>query len=83
MTDYADDGIYHSDSCLSTSISKNVKPDEYGKYVHYIVIPKGTKILYIEGITTTKGEYELLLDKNIDLKIIRNKSEFESHWKVV
>lgn len=33
MSNYAEDGIYHSDACLSTSLSENVKPEEYGDYV--------------------------------------------------
>ena len=83
MTNYAKNGVYHLDSCLSTSISKNVNPNEYGDYVNFIVIPKGTKILYIEGVTSTPNEYEILLDKNCDLKFIQNKSKFETHWKMI
>ena len=83
LTNRANDGIYHSDSCLSTSISENVKPEEYGNYVNYIVIPKGTRILYIEGVTSTRWEYEVLLDKNIDLELILEKSEHLAHWKLL
>ena len=50
--------------------------------LNYIVLPKGTKILYIEGITTTIGEFEVLLDKNIDLELVREKSKYETHWKM-
>lgn len=83
MSNYAEDGIYHSDACLSTSLSENVKPEEYGDYVNYIVISKGTKILYIEGVTSTRGEYEVLLDKNMDLQHIKEESEYLTHWKLL
>ena len=83
MSNYAEDGIYHSDACLSTSLSENVKPEEYGNYVNYIVISKGTKILYIEGVTSTRGEYEVLLDKNMDLQHIKEESEYLTHWKLL
>lgn len=83
LKDYANGDIYHSDSFLATTISKNIKPDEYGKYINYIVIPKGTKILYIERITATIDEFEVLLDKNCDLKLIEEKSELISHWELI
>lgn len=83
LKDHANGDIYHSDSFLATTISENVKPDEYGKYINYIVIPKGTKILYIEEITTTIDEFEVLLDKNCDLKLIGEKSELISYWELI
>ncbi|MBE6505629.1 MAG: hypothetical protein E7Z73_07825 [Methanobrevibacter millerae] len=83
MSNRAEDGIYHSDACLSTSLSENVKPEEYGDYVNYIVISKGTKILYIEGVTYTRWEYEVLLDKNIDLQLIKEESEYLAHWELL
>ena len=83
MTKYAEGNKYHSDSFLSTSISENVKPEEYGGYIHYIVIPKGIKIMYIEGITETPLEFEILFDKNVDLRLIREKSEFITHWEMI
>ena len=83
MTKYVEGEKYHSDSFLSTSISENVKPDEYGEYINYIVIPKGNKILYIEGITETPHEFEILFDKNVDLRLVREKSEFIAHWEMI
>ena len=83
MTKYAEGNKYHSDSFLSTSISENVKPEEYGDYIHYIVIPKGIKIMYIEGITETPLEFEILFDKNVNLRLIREKSEFITHWEMI
>ena len=72
LSNYSINDVYHSDSFLSTSISKNVKPEEYGEYLEYILIPKGTKILYIEAVTSTKFEYEILFDKGSNLKKIGN-----------
>ncbi|WP_407454817.1 ADP-ribosyltransferase [Methanobrevibacter sp.] len=75
--------MYHSDSLLSTSISKNVKPEKYGDYLSYIVIPKGTKIFYIERITATRGDLEILFSRNKNLKFIQQEDEFISHWKLI
>ena len=83
MSNYANGDIYHSDSFFSTSISKNVKPDEYGDYLEYIVIPKGTKILYIEGVTSEPLEYEILFNKNVNLKRINRVSEYVTHWILI
>ena len=83
MTEYANDNIYHSDSFLATSISENVKPHVYGNYINYIVVPKGTKILYIEGITLTDNEYEILFNMNTELKLIGEKSEFVTLWEMI
>lgn len=83
MSNYANGDIYHSDSFFSTSISKNVKPDEYGDYLEYIVIPKGTKILYIEGVTSEPLEYEILFNKNVNLKRITRVSEYVTHWILI
>lgn len=83
MTKYVELDNYHSDSFLSVSISENVKPEEYGPYINYIVLLKGIKILYIEGITETPGEFEILFDKNVDLRLVREKSEFITHWEMI
>lgn len=83
LLEFSNFGIYHSDSLLSTSISKNVKPEKYGDYLSYIVIPKGTKIFYIEGITATRGDLEILFSRNKNLKFIQQEDEFISHWKLI
>lgn len=80
---FANHGIYHSDSLLSTTISKNVKPEIYGDYLAYIVIPKGTRIFYIEGITATQGDLEVLFGRGKNLKFIKQESEFISHWELI
>lgn len=78
MTNYADGDVYHSNSFLATSISGNLYG--YGNHINFIVIPKGTKILYLEEITETVDEFELLLDKNIDLRLIKEESDLIKHW---
>lgn len=83
LSTYCKNGVYCSDSFLSTSISKNVKPDEYGDYLEYILIPKGTKILYIELVTGTKFEYEILFNRGSKLKKIGQKNEKISCWKLL
>lgn len=78
MLVYADGNIYHNDTFLSTSISGEIY--EYGDYVNYIRIPKGTKILYIEGVTIKEKEYELLLPPDIDLHLVEEVSEKLLKW---
>lgn len=39
--------------------------------------------MYIEGITETPLEFEILFDKNVDLRLIREKSEFITHWEMI
>ena len=80
LLDFSNFGIYHSDALLSTSISKNVKPEEYGDFLAYIVIPKGTKIFYIEQITSESREFEVLFGINKNLKFLKQESEYISHW---
>lgn len=59
LLNYAKNGIYINNSYLSTSISENI--EGYGQHINYIRIPKGLKILYIEWVTATPGEFEVLL----------------------
>ncbi|SFL65786.1 ADP-ribosyltransferase exoenzyme [Methanobrevibacter olleyae] len=83
LSDYANEGIYHSDAFLSTSISMNVKPELYGPYINLIVVPKGTKIFYIEKITSTKTEYEVLFNKGSDLKFLNQENKYISSWILI
>ena len=81
LKSYADNDIYHCDSFLSTSLYSN--RDEFGEYLEYILIPKGKRILYISDISSNNNESEVLLTKNIDLKIIEEKSKYVTHWKMI
>lgn len=68
LTEHANNGVYRNDAFLSTSLSKNLV--EYGEYVNYIRIPKGEKILYIECVTATGMEYEVLLHPGAKFRMI-------------
>ena len=83
LSKYSENGIYHSDAFLSTSISQNVKPEEYGDYIHKLVIPKGTKILYIEGLSSTKEEYEVLFNIGTELKFHNQENKYVSSWILI
>ena len=83
LSKYSNDGIYHSDGFLSTSISQNVKPEIYGDYVHKLVIPKGTKIFYIERITSTRRDYEVLFNRGTELKFHNQENEYVSSWILI
>ena len=48
-------GFYSDKYDSSTSIGENVKSDVYGNELNYIIVPRKTKVLYVEGITATKG----------------------------
>lgn len=78
MLIYADDGIYYNDAFMSTSISGEIY--KYGDYVNLIRIPKGTKILYIEGVTLEENEYEVLLPPDIELHLVDEISEKLLKW---
>ncbi|AMD17418.1 hypothetical protein TL18_04925 [Methanobrevibacter sp. YE315] len=52
----------------------------YGDYVNYIRIPKGTKILYIEGATLTQNEFEVLLPPDIELHLVDEVSDKLLKW---
>ena len=78
MLEYSDGEIYYNDGFLSTSISKKIY--KYGDYVNYIRIPKGTKILYIEGVTLTENEFEVLLPPDIELHLLEEVSEKLLKW---
>ncbi|WP_409200263.1 ADP-ribosyltransferase [Methanobrevibacter sp. DSM 116169] len=76
---YSQKGIYVSDTLLSVSISKNLDENKYGKNVNYILLPKGTKILYIEKISSTKEEFEILLECGTKLRKIRKTGKYLYH----
>lgn len=78
MLEYSDGDTYYNAGFLSTSISKELY--DYGDYVNYIRIPKGTKILYIEGVTLEEGEYEILLPPDIELQLVNKVSEKLLKW---
>ena len=78
MLIYAEEDMYYNDALLSTSISGEIY--RYGDYVNYIRIPKGTKILYIEGATLTQNEFEVLLPPDIELHLVDEVSDKLLKW---
>ena len=65
-----ENGNYNDSGFTSSSIYEFAKEDEYGNELSYILIPKGTPILYLEGITSSPEDYEVLFPPN-------------SHWSHV
>ena len=78
MFEYSDGDTYYNSGFLSTSISKEIYI--YGDYVNYIRIPKGTKILYIEGVTLEENEFEVLLPPDIELHLVDEVSDKLLKW---
>lgn len=78
MIKYAKNGIYKNDAYLSTSIS--IKITKYGEDINLIRIPKGERILYIEKVTDTEGEYEVLLPPGIEIHLLDEHSEKLHTW---
>ena len=75
-TSYDDKGF------TSMSIHEFTKPEEYGDELNYILIPKGTKILYVEGITSSPRDYETLFLPNIHLDWVEDLSSKKKVWKL-
>ena len=46
-------GEYNLKGFTSTSIYEFAKEDDYGNELSYILIPKGTNVLYLEGMTSS------------------------------
>ena len=72
---------YNNKGFTSTSIYEFAKEDEYGDEISYILIPKGTPILYLEGITSSPKDYEVLFPPNINLSHIEDLSSKKKVWK--
>lgn len=64
------------------SIYEYTKVDEYGDELNYILIPKGTKVLYVEGITSSPEDYETLFLPNIYLDKVEDLSSKKKVWKL-
>lgn len=75
-TTYKDKGF------TSMSIYEYTKVDEYGDELNYILIPKGTKVLYVEGITVSPEDYETLFLPNIYLDKVEDLSSKKKVWKL-
>ena len=73
-------GKYNDMGFTSASIYEFAKEDEYGDEISYILIPKGTPILYLEGITSSPEDYEVLLPPNINLSHIEDLTSNKKVW---
>ncbi|SEL22766.1 hypothetical protein SAMN05216439_0209 [Methanobrevibacter gottschalkii] len=63
---------YIDKECTSTSIYEYAKEDIYGDEVNYILILKGTKVLYVEGLTREPEDYEIMLPPEIHLDFVED-----------
>jgi hypothetical protein len=80
LIEFADEGIYNNVAFLSTSISCEIT--KYGVEVSFIRIPKGERIVYIEGVTSAEGEFELILPPGIKLHLIEQVSKKLHTWSM-
>ena len=84
MMEFSDNGVYHSQGELSTAISHDIKVDEYGDHRNFLLIPEGTKILYLEGVTNTKGDFEVLFPDGTRFQHIDSGlGENDRLWKLI
>lgn len=74
--------VYQDKALLSTSIYEYAKKDTYGEEINYIKIPKGTKILYLEDISLTKKDYEVLWPPNTRLELVEDIGEQRKVWEL-
>lgn len=73
---------YDDKGFTSMSIHEFTKPDEYGEELNYILIPEGTKILYVEGITSSPEDYETLFLPGLHLNHVEDLSSKKKVWKL-
>ena len=73
---------YDDKGFTSMSIYEFTKVDKYGDELNYILIPKGTKILYVEGITSSPEDYETLFLPNIHLDWVEDLRLKKKVWKL-
>ena len=77
-----DDGTYSDSGIISTAIGKDIKSDVYGEEINYILVSDGTKILYVEGITATNDDFEVMLPPNSRLTHLRDEGDHVKVWKL-
>lgn len=75
-----DPNKYHDDGFTSTSIYEYV--EKYGDEINYILIPAGTKIIYLEEITKVPRDFEILFAPGIDLTRVEDLSPRKKVWRV-
>ena len=75
-----DPNRYHDDGFTSTSIYEYV--EKYGDEINYILIPSGTKIIYLEEITKVPRDFEILFAPDIDLTRVEDLSPRKKVWRI-
>ena len=71
---------YKDKGFTSTSINEYV--ERYGDEINYILIPAGTKIIYLEEITKAKKDYEILIAPGIDLTLVEDMAPRRKVWRI-
>lgn len=72
---------YTDGGFTSTSIYEYAKEYKYGYDVNYILVPAGTKVLYLEGTTLTKNDFEVLFPPNATFKHVMDLGLHKKMWK--
>lgn len=73
-------GEYNLKGFTSTSIYEFAKEDDYGNELSYILIPKGTNVLYLEGMTSSPKDFEVAFKPGMQLKHIEDLSSRKKVW---
>lgn len=71
---------YDNEGFTSTSIYEYV--EKYGNEINYILIPKGTKIVYLEELTMVPKDYEILFPPGIHLDHVEDLNPHRKVWKL-
>ena len=50
--------------------------------LNYILVPAGTKVLYVVGITATQGDFEVMLPPGSNLEYIKDIGAHAKVWKL-
>lgn len=77
-----EEGNYSDLGIVSTAIGKDIKSDVYGNEINYILVSEQTKILYVEGITATNDDFEVMLPPNSRLSHVRDEGSHVKVWKL-
>lgn len=72
---------YTDGGFTSTTIYEYAKEYKYGYDVNYILVPAGTKILYLEGTTLTENDYEVLFPPNTTFNHLKDLGLHKKIWK--
>lgn len=75
-------GYYSDSGIVSTAIGKDIKSDVYGDVVNYILVSEETNILYVEGVTATPKDFEVILPPNSRLTHLRDENDNVKIWKL-